>query len=112
MCNKLLKFFGWVLLLAGLFIIGWTLISSYNIFSGKTESPEVFKIEVEEIPAAAQEKIPTTQAELQKEMERMIGEQLKGLLSVDTLPKLLNLAIWTMLACVKSQAGGAGRGGP
>jgi len=31
-------------------------------------------------------------------MEKMIGEQLKGIIPVDTLPKMLNLIVWSILA--------------
>jgi hypothetical protein len=30
----------------------------------------------------------------------MIGEQLKGMVPLDSLPKLLNLAVWSMLAFI------------
>ena len=60
------KIFGWGLLIAGLIIIGWTLYSSYNIFAGKTIAPEIFKVEIEEIPAQVSEKgIPASPAEIQ-----------------------------------------------
>lgn len=94
------KIFGWILLITGILIIGWTLVSSYNTFTGKAEIIEILKMETEEVEISTKEKTPTSQAELQKEMERMIGEQLKELLPVDTLPKLLNLAAWAMLAWV------------
>jgi len=107
MTNFLAKIFGWVLLLAGLAIIGWTLYSSYNIFVGQTFAPEIFKTPAEETEAtAAQGKIPTTQQEIQKELEKMIGEQLKGILPADTLPQLLNLIVWSMLAFVLISGGG------
>jgi len=93
------KIFGWLLLLTGLVIIGWTLYSSYNIFTGKAALPEIFEMPVEKVEApAAKGKIPTTQAEIQKEIERMISEQLKGIIPVDTIPKLLNLICWSILA--------------
>jgi len=88
------------LLIVGIVIIGWTLYSSYNIFTGKMAVPEVFKIETEETPTVTQEKVSTTPEELQKEMERMMGEQLKDVLPVDALPKMLNLAVWSMLAFI------------
>jgi len=96
------KLFGWGLLIAGLLIIGWTLFSSYNIFTGKAVAPEIFKAETKEteLPTQAKTKTPTTQAELQKDMEKMIGEQLKGILPADTIPKMLNLAVWSMLAFI------------
>jgi len=92
-----LKIFGWILLIAGVVIIVWTLYSSYNIFTGKAEIPEIFKIE------AGQETSLSTRGEtqdIQAQMEKMIGEQLKGLIPVDTLPKLLNLAAWSILAFI------------
>ncbi len=94
------KIFGWVLLIAGLAIIGWTLYSSYNILTGKTKGPEIFKVEekiTKEI-TTPKGKLPTSPAELQKELEKMIGEQLKGIFPVDILPKLLNLIVWSILA--------------
>lgn len=106
MMNQAVKIFGWALLVAGVVIIVWTLYSSYNIFTGKTEIPEIFKIEAKEGLAPTTGKIPTTQAELQKEMEKMIGEQLMGILPVDTVPKLLNLTVWSMLAFILIFGGG------
>ncbi|NCO80327.1 hypothetical protein GW869_00910 [bacterium] len=93
------KIFGWVLLLAGVAVIGWTLYSSYNIFTGKAALPEIFEMPTEEAEApVAKGGIPTTQQETQKELEKMIGEQLKGILPVAALPKLLNLIVWSILA--------------
>jgi len=96
-----LKIFGWGLLVAGLIIIGWTLYSSYNIFTGKAAMPEIFEIEekVKEVSTQAG-KTPTSPTEIQEEMEKMIGEQLKGLLPTDVLPKILNLVVWSMLAFI------------
>ena len=87
------KIFGWVLLLAGVLIIVWTLYSSYNIFTAKAAMPEIFEMgEEKALPqkGGAQD--------LQAQMEEMIGEQLQGLLPTDTIPKMLNLAVWAMLA--------------
>ena len=91
--DKITKILGWVLLLAGVLIIVWTLYSSYNIFTAKTAMPEIFEMgEEKALPqkGGAQD--------LQAQIEEMIGEQLKGILPVDTLPKMLNLAVWSMLA--------------
>lgn len=96
------KIFGWVLVAAGVILIAWTLYSSYNIFTGKTAAPEFFglKKEIAGGPTAPSGELPTSPAELQKRIEGLIGEQLKGLLPLDTIPKLLNLAVWTMLAWI------------
>ena len=89
------KVIGWILLIAGIIIIGWTLMSSYNIFTAKEAVPEFFEIPKEEIisPKAGTQDI---QAQLQK----MIGEQMKGILPVDSITKLLNLVVWSMLAFI------------
>jgi len=96
---------GWVLLLAGLVAILWTVYSSYNIFTAKASAPEIFKIEIEIQNQSAKGKTLTTQEELQKEMEKLISEQLKGLLPVNTLPKLLNLISWSIFAGILILAG-------
>jgi len=92
------KIFGWVLLLAGLAIIGWALYSSYNIFTGKVEVPEIFKMAEKEVALPQKGQVQGVQAQMEEEVKEMIGEQLKGILPVDTLPKILNLAVWSMLA--------------
>ena len=92
------KIFGWVLLVAGVAIIGWTLMSSYNIFTGKAAAPEIFELPREEVQAPTGE--ITGIQDIQAEMEKMIGEQLKGILPIDTIPKMLNLAVWSMLAFI------------
>lgn len=90
------KIFGWILLVAGLAIIGWTLIFSYNIFAGKAAAPEIFELPKEEVQAPTG-KITGIQ-DIQAQLEQMISEQLKGILPVDTLPRLLNLIAWSILA--------------
>ncbi len=96
------KIFGWGLLIIGVITIGWTLYSSYNIFTGKTEALEIFKIEKEitEAPVAVQRKLPTVPAEIQEELKKIVGEQLKGMLPIDAIPKMLNLIVWSMLAFI------------
>jgi len=91
--NYATKILGWVLLLAGVLIIVWTLYSSYTIFTGEAVMPEIFEMGEEKV-------LPQNGGtqDLQAQMEEMIGEQLKGILPVDTLPKILNLTVWAMLA--------------
>jgi hypothetical protein len=97
-----IKILGWGLLIIGVIMIGWTLYSSYNIFTGKTAAPEVFKEEV----LTSEESLPASPSEIQKEMEKIIGEQLKKILPVDTMLGLLNLAVWSMLAFILVFGGG------
>ncbi len=88
------KIFGWVLLTAGVLIIVWTLYSSYNIFTAKTSMPEIFEIGEEEGVVTPK----GGAGGVQTQMEEMVGEQLKGLIPTDTIPKMLNLGVWGMLA--------------
>lgn len=99
---KIKQFFGWILLLAGIVIIVWVLYSSYNIFTAKKSSPEIFKVPTEE--AVLPQKGKTQ--ELQAQMEEMIGKQLKGMIPIDVIPKLLNLISWSIFAGI-SIFGGA-----
>ena len=92
------KIFGWVLLLAGLAIIGWTLYSSFNIFTGKAAIPEIFEIPKEEAKTPTAKGQITGIEDIQAQMEKMLSEQLKGAIPTDTIPKMLNLIVWSMLA--------------
>lgn len=89
------KISGWVLLAAGLIIIAWAMYSSYSIFTGKTFAPEIFKLEqAQNISASQTGGNQVTEAQLQK----MIGDQLKGLIPANALEKILNLTVWSLLA--------------
>jgi hypothetical protein len=93
--DKMEKIIGWILLVAGIVLMGWTLLSSYNIFTAKAELPEFFE--------ASQEKTLSQEGgtqDIQVQLQQMIGEQLKGMLPVDSIPKLLNLIVWSMLAFI------------
>jgi len=89
---------GWFLLVFGMGIILWTLYSSFNVFTGKTPVPEIFKIEKKvEIPLPAQAP-KTPQAQMEKIFQEQIQEQMKGMLPSDVLPRLLNLISWSIFA--------------
>lgn len=105
------KTIGWILFLFGLMIIFYSLYSSYNIFTAKKTVPEIFKIEKEEVSvqsaqSAKQTKNQDIQAQVEKMISQQIGEQLKGILPVDFLPKLLNLISWSIFAGILILAGG------
>jgi len=79
---------GWLIFFTGISIIVLTLYYSYNIFTGKIAYPQIFKMEI---------KGPSDETTLTG-VEKLINEQLKKLLPLDTLPKLLNLIAWSILA--------------
>ncbi len=89
------KIIGWLIFLTGIIIIGWTLLSSYNIFTGETTAPELFEVPKEEVSTQTGE----TQ-DIQDQLQTMVGEQLKGILPMDSMTQLFNLAVWSMLAFI------------
>ena len=86
------KILGLVLLFLGLAIILYSLYASYNIFTAKTAAPEIFKVEtgLSIVPGATQD--------LQAQLQKMIQEQLKGMLPADTIPQFFNLTTWSIFA--------------
>lgn len=88
------KIVGWLVFLAGILLISWTLYSSYNIFTARALVPEFFAMP-EEVSVQKGE----TQ-DVQAQLQNMIGEQLKGFLPENSMTKILNLTVWSMLAFI------------
>jgi len=87
------KIIGYLLLVVGLVIIGWTLYQSYNIFIGKVSAPIIFKT-----PITQKNLEKSNVADLQQQLERTVQKQITELLPSDTVPKILNLLSWSILA--------------
>jgi hypothetical protein len=88
------KIAGWVLVISGIALISWTLYSSFNIFTGKVQSPKVFT--AQSLAGSQGGK----SGDIQAQMEQIMQEQLKGLIPADALPKILNFTAWSLLAFV------------
>jgi len=86
------KIIGYLLLFIGLAIIFWCLYSSYNIFTAKTSPPEIFS------SLSLNEKEKIGGKDIQAQMEKMIKEQFKEIISPNFLPKLFNLISWSIIA--------------
>jgi len=102
------KIIGWILLVIGLAVIFWTSYSSYRIFTARAEAPEVFKME-EETPSQEDDKEISSQPspeELQKEMKKIVEEQIKEMIPSEFLTKLLNLISWSIFTGILIFAGG------
>lgn len=99
MSKKIQKFFGWVLLLAGVAIISWSLYSSYRIFNNKRPSPEIFKTEAQK-PEQTKKPQQGLEAQLEEKTKEIIGEQLKEVLPADAITKFFNLIAWSGLAAI------------
>ena len=84
------KILGLALTIIGLAVIFYGLYSSFNIFSGKTGAPEIFQTPLETKSVGSQD--------VQSQLQNMVGEQLKGMLPVDSIATFLNLASWSVFA--------------
>jgi len=87
------KIIGWLVFFAGLTVIFYSIYSSVNIFTGKAMAPEIFEEEIKE-PLSDQKQTGT----IQEQMQQMMMEQLKEFIPINVVPRMLNLAVWTMLA--------------
>ena len=98
---KFKKILGWLLLIAGIVIISWSLYSSYNIFTGKSSAPEVFKLEQEEKESISTDFFKGSlggQKDIQEDMKKMVEEQIRDMIPTEFLSKLFNLISWSILA--------------
>jgi len=94
------KIIGWGLLILGISIIVWTLFTSYNIFTGKTEPVIIFKIEEKEkISFSEREKLSL------EEMEKIVEEKLREIFPTEFLSKLLNLISFSIFVGILIFAG-------
>jgi len=100
------KVVGWILLIAGLLVIGWTLMTSYSIFTGEIEVPQVFKTPSQDAVSQKEGGTMSLEEQLQEQMQTAIGEQLQGILPADSIVTMLNLAVWSMLAFILLFGGG------
>ena len=91
------KITGAVLLFAGLAVIFYSLYSSYNIFTVKKDAPELFFVKENSVSSVK------TGAEAQA--QKLLEDQLKNLLPADSIPQLLNLISWSILASILTFGG-------
>ncbi|MDO8486190.1 MAG: hypothetical protein Q7S77_00625 [Candidatus Staskawiczbacteria bacterium] len=101
MVNKII---GYALLVAGLLLIVFTLYQSYNIFTGNSTAPLVFSTKVSE------SSLKTGNAgnlqDLQKQLNDEISKQITQMIPIDSIPKILNLLSWSILAGILIFGGG------
>lgn len=96
-----LKITGWVLLAIGLVLISYSLYNSYNIFTGDIPAPELFKSEEFQniVPENVQQKsITEMDISTQEDINKIISNQIREVLPLEFIPKVLNLMTWSILA--------------
>lgn len=96
------KIIGWGLLVLGVFLIVWPLFQSFNIFTGKTQAPAIFKIEEKEKTSLPEKENKTLSLE---EMEKIIEERLGEIFPTDFLARLLNLISFSVFVGISIFAG-------
>lgn len=97
---ELNKIIGYFLLVVGMIIIGLTLFESYHIFTDKVQAPLIFKTNV------SQQKSNTNTVPQEQQLNAIIQKQISQLLPIDTMPKMLNLISWSILAGILILGGG------
>jgi hypothetical protein len=87
------KIIGWIVFAGGLAIIVWTLVFSYNIFTGKAEIPVFFDQE-------DQIQETTSSDNLEDRIGEMAREEIKNLIPLNAVSTILNLAVWSVFAFI------------
>ena len=101
MVNKII---GYALLVAGLLLIVFTLYRSYGIFTGSLSAPLMFSVQ-DYTPSSNTGNVGSLQ-DLQKQLNSEISKQVTQMIPVDSIPKILNLLSWSILAGILIFGGG------
>ncbi len=87
------KIIGYILLFLGIVIILGVIYQTYNIFTDKVSAPLIFKVQ-------NQKQNPSDY------QQQVIQKQVTNLIPIDTVPKILNLISWSLLAGILIFGGG------
>ncbi|KXB08843.1 hypothetical protein AKJ56_00060 [candidate division MSBL1 archaeon SCGC-AAA382N08] len=78
---------GWLLLIAGLIIIGMALYSSFNVLTGQRNPPQVFE-------TPRQTSLERT-SQVPSEAKQLIQQRLKQMMPLQNITHLINLVSWS-----------------
>jgi len=114
MINAIAKIIvGWILLIAGLAVIGGTIDYSYQYFTAKADFPALFKlpaISQSANPVTGQSTVPSSPADAQAQMQQSISQAtnqaLSNMIPPDSVVKLLDIIAWSIFATFLIYAGG------
>lgn len=95
------RILGFIVLLLGLTIILYSLISSFQIFTGRIDAPELFSFDE---PANIQE--AASPDGIQGQVGELLRNQLGKLLPTDTISRTLNISMWSLFAGLLLFGGG------
>lgn len=89
----------------GLLMITITLYQSYNIFTGISQPPLLFKIEEPSPVVKSQSESGGILQELQEQIKGGVAKQVGQIIPVEAISKVLNLFIWSTFAWLLVFAG-------
>jgi len=96
MANKII---GYSFVFLGVIIILWGLWFSYGIFTGKTPSPELFKIDISKKEIFLPQGTGLNE-QMQNQISSLLQSQLGNLISGDSINKILNLTAWSIFMAI------------
>ena len=101
-------FIGWILLAAGLIIIGQAIDKSGRYFGGKAEFPAVFKTQANPAITEPAVKNPGTgsQQDLQNQMQQAVNQAMGDIVPAESVTKTFNMVAWLAFASFLVLAGG------
>jgi len=100
------KLTGYILLIAGLAIISFSIYLTINVFTGKANPPEIFKVEKKVDVNVQENSIKANDLqEIQKELQKMLESGAKEILPMEPIMKLLNLITFSVFTSVLIFAG-------
>jgi hypothetical protein len=98
------KIIGYILLVAGLLLILFSVYQSYNIYTGKSSAPLVFQVpSAEALSSGAGQNVAQ---QIQDQINQSVQKQINQILPSATIAKILNLAVWSFLVFILIFAGG------
>ncbi|MDD5568919.1 MAG: hypothetical protein PHG23_00660 [Candidatus Pacebacteria bacterium] len=86
---------GVILIVVGLFVVFWTMYTSYLFFTAQAEFPQVFSNS-----AAANTGNNQAQGTMQDQINAMLGDQMKQFIPEGTVTGLLNITSWSIFAFI------------
>ena len=90
---------GFLFLCLGVAIIGFALFSSFQVFTAKIAPPQIFS-------ALDQQGTAKPTSGLEGQLQNALSQQLKGFIPSDTVPKILNLSVWSIFLGLLMFGGG------
>jgi len=100
------RILGFLLLITGLVVIALSIFTSFMIFTGKIDAPNVIKIQsIVNVQVQQSGQNPVNSSDIQKELQKMIDQGIKDLVPAEIISRILNLMIFALFASFMIFAG-------